>query len=174
MHTSPDVVLVRSMKFCPNCGIELKFQQAKFCPECGTPLSNNDSQKTDSPNSKTFIQEPTSVAEINVYELGKKLEDVVESIYKSKGYVTQRRQRIEGESGTKSEIDIIAKKSNRLIAIECKNYTNAVGIDKVRDFSEKIRDLHLEGVFIALSGLILETLNNSRNLVTLILLIAGN
>jgi len=142
-----------AMKFCPNCGIELKFQQAKFCPECGAPLSNNESPKTGSPISKSFEEPTIPGADINVYELGKKLEDVVESIYKSKGYVTQRRQRIEGESGTKSEIDIVAKRGNRIIAIECKNYTDAVGIDKVRDFSEKLRDLHLEGVFIALSGL---------------------
>ena len=141
------------MKFCPNCGIELKFQQAKFCPECGTLLSSNESQKADSPNSKIYEELTIPVAEINVYDLGKKLEDVVERIYKSKGYATQRRQRIEGESGTKSEIDIVAKRGNKIIAIECKNYSFAVGIDKVRDFSEKLRDLHLEGVFIALSGL---------------------
>ncbi len=144
------------MKFCPNCGIELKVQQAKFCPECGTPLVSNKSPKTDSPNSKinmNYEETAKSIPEINVYDLGNKLEDVVELIYKSKGFATQRRQRIEGESGTKSEIDIIAKRGNRIIAIECKNYNDAVGIDKMRDFSEKLRDLHLEGVFISLNGL---------------------
>jgi hypothetical protein len=26
------------VKFCPNCGAELPFQQAKFCSECGFSL----------------------------------------------------------------------------------------------------------------------------------------
>ena len=143
------------MKYCPNCGNQLKFEQAKFCPECGTNLvaANNDHEETRLKNKFNDQSVSEEAPEINVYELGKKLEDVVENIYKSKGYSTTRRQRVVGNSGTKSEIDIIAKRGSIIIAIECKNYSSAVGIDKVRDFSEKLRDIELDGVFISLNGL---------------------
>ena len=148
------VVLVRVVKFCPNCGNELKFQQAKFCPECGASLATNVFQNEDSSNPNLADDSPKEeMPEINVYELGNKLEEVVETIYKSKGYITHRRQRITGKSGTKSEIDIIAQRGTRVIAIECKNFSGAVGIEKVRDFSEKLRDLELDGVFVSLNGL---------------------
>jgi len=141
---------VRSLKFCSNCGVKLEFQQAKFCPECGAALAVKKEPSEPDLAKEELIEEDS---EISIYELGNKLEEVVERIYKSKGYITTRRQRVVGRSGTKSEIDIIAKKGNRAIAIECKNYSGAVGIDKVRDFSEKLRDIELEGVFVALNGL---------------------
>jgi hypothetical protein len=164
------------MKFCPNCGVKLEVQQAKFCPECGASLAkttSNDSRilepsvkQTSIPNSASKgtpviapILEPDlseqDLPEINIYELGVKLEEVVEKIYQSRGYSTNRRQKIMGESRTSSEIDIIAKKGRRILAIECKNYSSVVGIEKVRDFSEKLRDIGLSGngVFVSLNGL---------------------
>lgn len=127
------------MKYCPNCGNELRFAQSKFCPECGANLLPNETpQETQRSNPRVSQEVLEEIPEVNVYELGKKLEDVVESIYRSKGYSTTRRQRIVGKSGTKSEIDIIARRGTRTIAIECKNYSSAVGIEKVRDFSEKL------------------------------------
>jgi hypothetical protein len=141
------------VKFCPNCGAELPFQQAKFCSECGFSLVGYAAEE-DVPEKSHGNQTQTSEAlVISISELGKKLEEVVEKIFISRGYSTQRRQRIIGESGTRSEIDIIAQKGNKKIAIECKNYSHAAGIEKVRDFSEKLRDLELDGVFIALNGL---------------------
>jgi hypothetical protein len=142
------LVLVGELKFCPNCGSELKFEAARFCPECGYSFVG--AKKSGDTLSKERVEDES---EVSIFELGNKLEEVVEKIYTSKGYVTQRRQRIVGESGTKSEIDIIAKRGNKVIAIECKNYSFPVGIDKVRDFSEKLRDLKLNGVFVALNGL---------------------
>jgi hypothetical protein len=145
---------VSQTKYCPNCGVKLDVQVAKFCPECGLALGASKSEKSvneDSPYPIKTLQE--HVPEINAYELGTKLEEVVETIYKSKGYVTRRRQRLEGKSGTKSEIDIIAERGMKVIAIECKNYSGTVGIEKVRDFSEKLRDLDLNGVFVSLYGL---------------------
>jgi hypothetical protein len=168
--------LVKRLKFCHNCGTELRFQQAKFCPECGASLVSNETKgasvlqpalkevpmsnpthKEESVSHKFFesdLEEQTQ-AKINVYELGIKLEEVVEKIYQSRGYSTNRRQKIMGESGTQSEIDIVAKKGARVLAIECKNYASVVGIEKVRDFSEKLRDIGLSGngVFVSLNGL---------------------
>jgi hypothetical protein len=136
------------LKFCPNCRAEIRFEGAKFCSECGYSFVQNIKSEDIKPE-----RHATTELEFDISELGKKLEEVVEKIYNTKGYLTKRRQRLVGESGTRSEIDIIAKKGNRVIAIECKNYSFPVGIDKVRDFSEKLRDLRLDGVFVALSGL---------------------
>lgn len=149
-----NVAWVQNTKYCPNCGNQLKFDQAKFCPDCGANLVADEKLQEIQPSCSKVSQPVLEEApEINVYELGKKLEDVVENIYKTKGYSTTRRQRIVGKSGTKSEIDIIARRGSRTIAIECKNYSSAVGIEKVRDFSEKLRDIELDGVFISLNGL---------------------
>jgi predicted nucleic acid-binding Zn-ribbon protein len=136
------------MKFCTNCGARLDSEKAKFCPDCGEQLFVI-------PKPKEKQQEKTEdEVQASIFELGNKLEDVVEKIYRSKGYATERRQRLLGESGTKSEIDILAKRGNRILAIECKNYSFPVGIDKVRDFNQKIHDVGLaQGVFIAYSGL---------------------
>jgi hypothetical protein len=139
-------ILGGDLSYCPNCGATLA-QKAKFCSECGNPLLGD--TKADNSASETPIEE----SEVSIFELGNRLEEVVEKIYKSKGYITIRRQRLVGVSGTKSEIDIIAKRGNRAIAIECKNYSYPVGIDKVRDFSEKLRDVQMDGVFVALNGL---------------------
>lgn len=154
------------LKFCPNCGRELKLQQAKFCHECGFNLAKVALEdKTTSQPISSKSSEPESFLEqelpmqnpskINIYELGIKLEEVVEQIYQSRGYSTFRRQRIKGESGTQNEIDIIAKRGTRVIAIECKNYSTVVGIERIRDFSEKLRDIRLSGngVFVTLNGL---------------------
>ncbi len=135
------------MKYCPECGVTLKFQNPKFCPECGASLSTNERIELET---KEELNEKQ--LRISVFELGDKLEEVVEKIYRSKGYNTERRLRIEGDSGTKSEIDIIAKRGRKTIAIECKNYSLPVGIDKLRDFNQKLQDLRLQGVFIANSG----------------------
>lgn len=136
------------MKFCPSCGAKLKFEDAKFCSESSKSLS-------ESVETKDTIQEEYDEEDLkaSIFELGAKLEEVVAKIYCAKGYTTERRQRLMGESGTLSEIDVVAKRGSRTIAIECKNYSYPVGIDKLRDFNQKLHDLGLQGVFIALNGL---------------------
>ena len=134
------------MKHCPNCGVALEFENPKFCPECGFSLAKEKRENVPSP------EDSEEELRTSIFELGNKLEEVVEKIYRSRGYATERRQRLMGGSGTRSEIDIVARKSNRIIAIECKNYVAPVGIDKVRDFNQKLQDLGLQGHFIAYSG----------------------
>jgi hypothetical protein len=139
---------VEELKFCPSCGAKLKFEDAKFCSECGKSLS--ESVETKGISQKEYDEENLKAS---IFELGTKLEEVVEKIYRAKGYTTERRQRLMGESGTLSEIDVVAKKGSRTIAIECKNYSYPVGIDKLRDFNQKLQDLSFQGVFISLNGL---------------------
>ena len=107
------------------------------------------------PTPFSSVESEIETQKFNVYELGNKLEEVVERIYQSKGYSTDRRHKIKGESGTYSEIDILARKDQRVLAIECKNYSSVVGIEELRNFSEKLRDLGLsgKGVFVSLKGL---------------------
>ena len=137
--------------FCPDCGTKLIFSDAKFCPKCGYALK-----------AKVVLEEEivedkgakTKSLKASIYELGNRLEEVVEKIFRAKGYKTERRQRLQGKSGTRSEIDVIAKKSGRVIAVECKNYSSPVGIDKLRDFAQKLQDLGSEwnGIFVSYRG----------------------
>lgn len=91
---------------------------------------------------------------VSIFELGNRLEEVVEKILQARGFETERRRRLEGKSGTRSEIDIVAKKAGKTYAVECKNYSGRVGIEKVRDFSQKLQDLGSEwnGLFVSLYG----------------------
>jgi hypothetical protein len=78
-----------------------------------------------------------------VYALGVKLEQMVEQILSRRGFETSRRERLKGVTGAIHEIDIIAKRSGKVIAIECKNYgeSRTVGIEDIRNFNAKIQDL---------------------------------
>ncbi|MGA2913275.1 MAG: restriction endonuclease [Methanoregula sp.] len=144
------------MKFCPECGSK-QDGSPKFCTECGTkfPQTPEPSQLTTSSSEPaTPIPVPTKQPALNRYELGVRLEEVVESIYKADGYSTQRRQRIQGVvKGYTNEIDIIATRGNERVAIECKNLSSPVGISQMRDFAEKILDLGpgWRGIFVGFS-----------------------
>ena len=78
-----------------------------------------------------------------IYALGVKLEQMVEQIIKNKGFSTERRIKLRGQSGILHEIDVLAKRENDVLAVECKNYGEArlVGIKEVRDFQSKLQDL---------------------------------
>ena len=161
------------MKYCPYCRCELKFQQAKFCHECGADLFGSEKTSIPEPISKEDSMQPIqwkesisqsfnasnfperTMPKFNINELGTKLEAVVEKIYQSRGYSTQRRQKIIGQSGTPNEIDVVAKKGTRVLAIECKNHSSVVGIEPVRDFNAKLTEIGLggKGVFVAYTGL---------------------
>jgi hypothetical protein len=50
------------------------------------------------------------------------LEELVEWILKNKDYSTQRRQKLRGRCGALHEIGVLAKRKNKVMAVECKNY----------------------------------------------------
>ena len=147
------------MKFCPECSGNLKGS-TKFCPECGYNINiviqkklfvdNNISKESifDEDTTEDHITEKTSK------ELGTNLEDMAEKILQGRGFFTETRTKLRGTSGQLNEIDIIAKKENITIAVECKNYSESrkVGIKEIRDFSAKLDDLDIKkGLFITSS-----------------------
>lgn len=136
-------------KFCPNCGKQLNDPEANFCENCGFAL-----KKKPVPEESIAGEEPyeEEALRVSIFDIGNKLEEVVEKIFRAQGYETERRKRLVGKSGTHSEIDVVAKKSGRIIAVECKNYAEPVGIEKVRDFAQKLQDLGFEGIFVAYNG----------------------
>jgi len=139
--------------FCPDCGNKLSDPNPNFCPNCGNPLT----PKTPSNPDISSLSIPVTIDEdeeikASIAELGNKLEEVVEIILRKQGYETERRKRLRGKSGTLSEIDVVANKSGSLLAVECKNYSTPVGIEKIRDFSQKLMDLGFQGLFVAYNG----------------------
>jgi hypothetical protein len=144
------------MKFCPECGARQEGSP-KFCTECGTRFLQDSVIPTPAvspPPQVSRIPAPTKQPSVNRYELGLKLEEVVEKIFLADGYTTLRRQRIQGVvKGYTNEIDIIATRGNEKIAIECKNLSSPVGISQMRDFAEKILDLGpgWRGIFVGFS-----------------------
>lgn len=131
------------MGFCTECGTRLTDDK-NFCPQCGKKVEGPDIKPhIPPPKEQQVVQPPpASLPTVNRHELGTKLEEVVEAIFKADGYTTQRRQRIHGVvKGYTNEIDIIAVRGNDRVAVECKNHTNQIGIAQVRDFAEKLLDL---------------------------------
>ena len=150
------------MKFCPECGEDLKGS-TKFCPECGFNIASLAAQKAakqttakDVPEESIFdediLKEPAT--EKTTRELGTNLEDMVEKILQDRGFLTETRTKIRGTSGQLNEIDIRATRNRVAIAVECKNYaeSNKVGIKEMRDFSAKLDDLDIKkGLFVTSS-----------------------
>jgi predicted RecB family endonuclease len=68
---------------------------------------------------------------------------MVEQILRNRGFETSLRQKLRGKSGAIHEIDIVAKRDNNVVAVECKNFgeSRSVGIKELRDFHSKILDL---------------------------------
>jgi Holliday junction resolvase-like predicted endonuclease len=146
------------MKFCSECGSQLPSGTVKFCSNCGTSLWQSGEPKIQpTENEKNITQnssEALSRGEVEmelpnqtIHSLGIKLEEMVEQILMSRGYATKTRQKLEGTSGAFHEIDILATKDGKLLAVECKNYSEArtVGIKELRDFQSKIEDLSQVG-----------------------------
>jgi Restriction endonuclease len=166
-------------KFCPECGTRLPIETAKFCHECGTSLSLLSCPPPDvvQPQEPVPVpQEPTepqvnepvpdTYAEVedaasdvqlsvNISELGKKLEEHVEEMFRGLGYRTQRNVRF-GQNGPRPyAIDVVAQKDEELVAIECHNDPQPAGREEVTQFSRKIQwlsedtDATWHGIFIA-------------------------
>jgi hypothetical protein len=128
------------VKFCPECGSQLPLGQANFCPNCGKSLWDvTESSGTFEEQKEATVQSGQTA----IYSLGVKLEQMVEQIMKNKGFSTERRIKLRGQSGVLHEIDVLAKRENGVLAVECKNYGEArlVGIKEIRDFQSKLQDL---------------------------------
>jgi hypothetical protein len=146
------------MKFCPECGQDLRGS-TKFCPECGFNLSKISPENVDQSDiaiqsTEPFVESNEPVIQKTTRELGTRLEEAVERIFKDKGYQTFRAQKLRGQSGQYNEIDILAKRGSITLAIECKNYDKdrKVGIKEIRDFVAKLDDLNLNrGLFVTSS-----------------------
>lgn len=151
------------LKFCPECGNPLT-KKLNFCQNCGFKLPTSENHSTITAKNDFFSPEnrlekktaDTKIEKSNdfslntdIQALGKNFENVVEKIFIAEGYVTEKRKRMPGKSGYTNEIDVIAIKHNDKIAIECKNYLSPVSIDRLRNFSEMVRDLgnQWRGVF---------------------------
>ena len=134
--------------FCPKCGKKLESPSPNFCPNCGKALAPNEIQEKAPPKIRTDTKMPT-------YDLGIKLEECVEKILKkSMGYQTERRKRIKGKSGIPHEFDVVARKGDIFLVVECKNWKSRVGKEKICAFHDKLRDLGSKwnGIFVSYQG----------------------
>ena len=153
------------MGFCGGCGKKAELED-KFCTSCGTQIKEavvNVTEEVGEVIKEEFRNETLDNNEILMNKntqtqttkyLGNKLEEAVEKIFIEESYETKIRQKILGQSNVYSEIDVIATKRGKKIAIECKNYSpdRKVGIKEIRDFLTKLVDLEIEkGVFVTSS-----------------------
>ncbi|MDA7941872.1 MAG: restriction endonuclease [Nitrosopumilus sp.] len=129
------------MRSCPKCDGDTRGS-TKFCPECGLDLSEVAGGVPES-------------AKMTTRELGDILEDGIEDILKKMGYSTRTRVKRKGESGSVGEIDIMAEKGDRMMAVECKNYDKSakIGVEDMRNFASKLKDLGIDkGLFVTTSS----------------------
>lgn len=75
----------------------------KFCPECGINLNNMSKENPVQNEIKIEYTEPISdsqepVIQKTTRDLGTRLEESVERIFKDRGYQTTRGQKIKGQS----------------------------------------------------------------------------
>jgi len=71
------------MKFCPNCGVELK-PEAKFCAACGTPVARETPPPAEqAPQTNYQQQEP-------VYEQAKEASNAFKEAFKGNTNLVQR------------------------------------------------------------------------------------
>lgn len=90
-------------------------------------------------------------------EKGQELESKIERFFQLKGYKTQRNIVLEGKSGGKHEIDVLAEKSDEVttfrLMIECKAWDKPIEKDVVSKVSYVLRDLGLDkAIIVSLKG----------------------
>jgi hypothetical protein len=181
-------------KFCPECGTRLPIETAKFCHECGTSLSLLRSSSPDviQPQEPELVQqEPAEIQvkepvtdtyaemeddasdvhiSVNISELGIRLEEHVEEIFRGLGYRTQRNVRF-GQNGPRQyAIDVVAQKDDELIAIGCHHDARPAGMEEVTQFSQKLQWMNEDteamwhGIFLAYSNFTPEAESIAREL----------
>lgn len=90
-------------------------------------------------------------------EKGRELESKIERFFQLNGYKTQRNVVLEGKSGGKHEIDVLAEKSDGVttfrLMIECKAWDKPIEKDVVSKVSYVLRDLGLnKAIIVSLKG----------------------
>jgi uncharacterized Zn finger protein (UPF0148 family) len=146
-----------SGKACTNCGSSLAdLSGPKFCPSCGQGLSDSPTPVSlDQAKQIEGLDEADHQPAISIEELGRRLEDMMAQILRNMGYSTQVREIIRGTSGSRNEIDILAKRGDRVLAVECKNYARFVRADQLREFKSKLDDLQVNYHTLKGSGFLL-------------------
>jgi len=143
-------------KFCPYCGYNLSGSLSYNQPQENASLNHNNDihtvqglQGADTNEASNFSsdaegEEKNEIQEdidnITSFSLGKKLEELVSTIFLSKGYVVKNRVKLKGKGNVENEIDLIVIKKDSSTAIECKNYDRPVGKEAVMYFSKKLED----------------------------------
>ena len=112
-----------NMPFCSECGAKLEGLP-KFCPECGNKFKvtyrNHNKINNLLLHPIHQLLSPTSPRPINSHELGIKLEEVVESIFKADGYSTQKRQRIPGIRVTQTKLILLLHGAKKKLQLNVK------------------------------------------------------
>ncbi|MEM3516905.1 MAG: restriction endonuclease [Candidatus Aenigmatarchaeota archaeon] len=90
-------------------------------------------------------------------EKGRELESKIERFFQFNGYKTQRNVILEGKSGGKHEVDVLAEKSNGVttfrLMVECKAWDKPIEKDVVLKVSYILRDLGLnKAIIVSLKG----------------------
>jgi hypothetical protein len=90
-------------------------------------------------------------------EKGHELESKIEKFFQLNGYLTKRDITLEGKSGGKHEIDILAEKSDGIttfrVMVECKAWNKPIEKDVVSKVSYVMRDLGLnKAIIVSLEG----------------------
>lgn len=87
---------------------------------------------------------------------GHELEERIANLFRRNGYYVQTNVGRRDHYGNPHEIDVLATKNDVetiIIAIECKNHKQSIGIEDVRNFRQKLRDLGIrKGIFVSTSG----------------------
>ena len=97
------------------------------------------------------------MASIDSSPVWRALEEQVEAFFASSGYTTQRNVVLEGRSGGRHEIDVLARKSDGItefaVLVECKAWNQPIEKDVVSKASYVVQDLGLnKAIIVSLQG----------------------
>jgi len=123
------------LPYCAQCGKKYE-EAARFCSVCGVKLELQIEEKV-AVNSSS----PAQPNQITIHEKGRRLESMLESVLQSQNFQTEMRKSVKGFSGNNWEIDVWAENDSRIIAVECKNYSNPIGTEKLTHFKQKIDEI---------------------------------
>jgi len=95
--------------------------------------------------------EEAEMGRLTTYELGKRLEEMAATIFRSMGYAVEVRKKVPTRSGSVCEFDVFLQRGPRKMAVECKNYdvSRSVGVQELHVFKDKLAESGVySGVFV--------------------------